>query len=71
MMTKGNIGLNSGKIWVLLEDNACISYDTLKKETKLSDAELWTAIGWLSWEDKVIIDNSHSSPVFCPGKTQE
>jgi len=66
-MTKGNIGLNAGKVLILIEDNTCLSFETLKKETELSDADLWTAIGWLARENRIEIDNSNRTPAFCPG----
>lgn len=32
----------------------------LKKESKLSDAEFWAAIGWLSREDKLVFNTEKS-----------
>jgi len=66
-MTKGNIGLNAGKVWALIEDNACMNFDILKQETLLSDADLWTAIGWLARENKIEINDTHVPPTFCKG----
>lgn len=66
-MTKGNIGFNAGKVLILIENNTCLSFDTLKQASKLSDADLWTAIGWLARENKIEIKNSASLPAFCPG----
>ena len=33
----------------------------------LTDADLWSAIGWLARENKIEIDNTSSHPIFCPG----
>lgn len=66
-MEKENIGSNAGAIWSLLEDNACMNFETLKKETLLPDAEIWSAIGWLARENKIEIDNSQTPVVFCRG----
>lgn len=66
-MTKGNIGSNAGMIWSLLEENACMNFETLKEETLLSDADIWSAIGWLARENKIEIDNTEVPPIFCRG----
>ncbi|SEG18097.1 winged helix-turn-helix domain-containing protein [Parabacteroides chinchillae] len=66
-MTKGSIGLNAGAVWNLLSDGEHWSFETLKKMTFLSDAELWSAIGWLARENKIEIDTSSSKLIFCPG----
>lgn len=52
-MDKHVIGLNAGKVWRLLSDNAKWSYDELKKASGLSDKDLSAAIGWLAREDKL------------------
>lgn len=52
-MNKNEIGLNAGKVWQLLSDNAKWSYGTLKKKSGLKDKELGAALGWLAREDKI------------------
>lgn len=52
-MNKNEIGLNAGKVWQLLSDNAKWSYGTLKKKSGLKDKDLGAAIGWLAREDKI------------------
>lgn len=52
-MNKDEIGLNAGKVWQLLSDNAKWSYGTLKKKSGLKDKELGAALGWLAREDKI------------------
>nr|WP_302831690.1 winged helix-turn-helix domain-containing protein [uncultured Bacteroides sp.] len=52
-MNKDEIGLNAGKVWQLLSDNAKWSYGTLKRKSGLKDKELGAAIGWLAREDKI------------------
>lgn len=54
-MNKSEIGLNAGKVWRLICDNAKWSYGTLKKESGLNDLELGAALGWLAREDKIEI----------------
>ena len=61
-MTKGSIGLNAGAIWNLLSDGQHWSFEALRAKSALTDADLWSAIGWLAE-----IDNTSSHPIFCPG----
>lgn len=55
-MGKSEIGLNAGKVWQLLSDNAKWSYGSLKRKSGLKDKELGAAIGWLAREDKIEIE---------------
>lgn len=48
------IGRNAGIIWHILNGKKSVEFTHLKKESKLSDAEFWAAIGWLSKEDKLV-----------------
>ena len=66
-MTKGSIGLNAGAIWNLLSDGQHWSFEALRAKSALTDADLWSAIGWLARENKIEIDNTSSHPIFCPG----
>lgn len=54
-MNKSEIGLNAGKIWQLMCDNAKWSYRDLKEASGLKDLELGAALGWLAREDKIEI----------------
>lgn len=40
------IGQNAGVIWHILDGKKSVELAHLKKESKLSDAEFWAAIGW-------------------------
>ena len=53
------IGMNAGKIWILLSNNSRWTYDELKKKSGLDDIELSAAIGWLAREDKVEFEIDH------------
>ncbi len=66
-MTKGSIGLNAGAICILLSDGQHWSFEALRAKSALTDADLWSAIGWLARENKIEIDNISSHPIFCPG----
>lgn len=54
MTTK--IGENSGLIWSVLSDGSKKSVKDLKKETKLTDKDLYSALGWLAREAKVYLE---------------
>ena len=56
METK-TIGTNAGTVWNLLNENGMMEIAALKKASALTEAELWAAIGWLSREEKVILDS--------------
>ena len=52
-MNKNEIGINAGKIWLLLNDYSKWSYGALKRASGLKDKELGAALGWLAREDKI------------------
>lgn len=47
------------KVYTILEKGSCLSVQELKTESKLSDKELFLAIGWLIHDNKLVynIDN--------------
>ena len=53
-MDQALIGKNAGVIWTILQGKKNEEVAKLKKESKLTDAELWAAIGWLSREGKLV-----------------
>jgi hypothetical protein len=52
-MIKETIGSNAGLIWAALEDGSK-SLKAVKKATKLKEADLNLALGWLAREGKVV-----------------
>ena len=52
-MDQSLIGKNAGTIWTILQGKEKEEVAKIKKESKLTDAELWAAIGWLSRENKL------------------
>lgn len=52
-MIKETIGSNAGLVWSALEDGAK-SLKAVKKATKLKEADLNLALGWLAREGKVV-----------------
>lgn len=60
-MSIETIGQCAGIIWSALYTYKSLDFYQLKKVTKLTDAEIYTAIGWLSRENKInISENGYS-----------
>lgn len=55
-MDRDEIGLNAGLVWNALNESEGLTLKGLKKVTKLKDKQLYAALGWLSREDKVTIE---------------
>lgn len=69
-MTKGRIGMNAGTVLnvITTHDGSLVSFNMLKEKTTLSDADLWSAIGWLARENKIEIrKKTNDYPDFLPG----
>ena len=57
-MDKNLIGTNAGIVWRTMAGRYCWTFQELKEQIELSDAELWSAIGWLARENQIEFDNS-------------
>ena len=55
-MDREEIGLNAGLVWNALNESEGLTLKGLKKVTKLKEKQLYAALGWLSREDKVTIE---------------
>ncbi|MDR0863890.1 MAG: winged helix-turn-helix domain-containing protein [Candidatus Symbiothrix sp.] len=53
---KEKIGSDAGRLWTVLSEEGAKSVKELKKLTKLTDKEIYAAIGWLAREEKLIFD---------------
>ena len=62
-MFTGKIGENAGLVWAALE-NGALAQKALKKATKLKDAELNMALGWLAREGKVTFDVKEADTII-------
>ena len=51
-MLVDKIGINAGLVWKALEQGET-EVKALKKATKLSDKDMYLALGWLSREGKI------------------
>ncbi|MDR1682793.1 MAG: winged helix-turn-helix domain-containing protein [Candidatus Symbiothrix sp.] len=50
---KEKIGNDAGRIWSVLNEAGTKSVKELKKLTKLTEKEIYAAIGWLAREEKL------------------
>ena len=57
------IGANAGKIWNALQEGA-LGAKALKKATKLKDADLNLALGWLAREGKLTFTENEAETVI-------
>ena len=56
-MTIESIGTTAGVVWTALSTSGKMSVKELKKITKIkADKELYSALGWLAKEDKLVFD---------------
>ena len=57
------IGAHAGKIWNALQ-NGALSSKALKKATKLKEAELNLALGWLAREGKLTFTDMEEETII-------
>ena len=50
------IGINAGKVWSVLDEGGRQNVKEIKKATKLTDKDLYAALGWLAREGKDILE---------------
>ncbi len=58
-MLSVKIGENAGLVWNALQGGA-LSVKALKKATKLKEADLNLALGWLAREDKLVFEQKEA-----------
>lgn len=46
-------GINAGKVWAILDENGRQNIKDVKKASKLTDKNLYAALGWLCREGKI------------------
>ena len=51
------IGINAGKIWTVLDEFGRQNVKDLKKESQLTEKDLYAALGWLAREGKVSLES--------------
>jgi Protein of unknown function (DUF2582). len=50
------IGINAGKVWTVIDENGRRNVKDIKKATKLTDKDLYAALGWLGREGKIVLE---------------
>jgi len=50
------IGINAGKVWTVLDEMGRQNVNDVKKATKLTNKDLYAAIGWLAREGKIAME---------------
>lgn len=50
------IGTNAGKVWSILDEKGRQNVKEIKKAAKLTDKDLYAALGWLAREGKVALE---------------
>lgn len=54
-------GIYAGKVWTILDEKGRQDLKELKKASKLTDKNLYAALGWLSREGKIKIEEEGSN----------
>lgn len=57
-------GLNAGRIWSILSEKGCVGREELLDYSGLNEFDLFTGLGWLAREGKVVKDED----VYCLGE---
>lgn len=64
-MDKYRIGNNAGVLWnIMNRAGSPQSFEELQRKSRLSDAELYAAIGWLARENKIEIEIHDKTNMF-------
>lgn len=58
LMLSEKAGLNAGAIWNALNGTKGLELKLLKKQTKLTDKDLYLGLGWLLREDKIVVEGA-------------
>jgi len=61
---KEKIGFNAGLVWETLSGSkGILEIKALKKATKLTEKDLYAALGWLAREEKVFFEENENEIV--------
>lgn len=61
---KEKIGSNAGLVWNALTGQSAKNLKDVKKQTKLTEKDLYAALGWLAREDKLVFSEDGSGDIF-------
>jgi Winged helix-turn-helix domain (DUF2582) len=62
-------GENAGKVWQVLHDQGPLQQTKLIRTVKLTEDELYTAIGWLARENKINKNDTSNGTTYMLGET--
>lgn len=63
-MLQEKIGVTAGLLWTQLEGGA-LNVKALKKTAKLTDKDLYLALGWLAREGKITFSEEEGESFVC------
>lgn len=52
------IGTNAGKVWKVMDIWGDVDVHTIKRLAKIEESEVYSALGWLARENKIIFDKN-------------
>ncbi len=55
--TVSTFGLNAGAVWTKLSAQGSLDENKLVKETELTSDDIFSAVGWLARENKIVCDS--------------
>ncbi len=61
---KEKIGNNAGLVWNALIGQSAMNLKDVKKQTKLTEKDLYAALGWLAREEKVNFSEDANGDTF-------
>ena len=61
---KEKIGSNAGLVWSALAGSSAVNLKDVKKQTKLTEKDLYAALGWLAREEKVTFSEDAEGNIF-------
>jgi hypothetical protein len=66
-MITEKIGENAGKLWTLLNEQGAQSFKDVKKKLKLTNTDIFMAVGWLNREDKLSVSDDEEMVMSLKG----
>lgn len=56
VIMKEKMGVNAGKVWAVLNEAGKSDIKDVKKATKLTEKDMYAALGWLAREEKIAFE---------------
>ena len=61
---KEKIGNNAGLVWSALTGQSAANLKDVKKQTKLTEKDMYAALGWLAREEKINFSEDAEGNIF-------